>query len=66
MKLARLGAGKWHVVKVYGNHEAHVACGNTLRPVVSARPSVAMRLTYQDSGEPTCAHCLKKTKWRMT
>lgn len=57
MKLARLGAGKWHVVKVYGDSEAHVACGIMLRPIASAMPSVAMALTYMD-GEPTCRHCI--------
>ena len=57
--IARLGNGKWHIVRVYSSSDVHTACGITISGRVyddhdGTRVIISVE---QKNGEPTCAHC---------
>ncbi len=65
--VARLGEGKWHVVRAAGTGVKYTACNIELRPFGSALHWVNVE---SKNGEPTCKHCIRwvekdDERWRL-
>ncbi len=65
--VARLGEGKWHVVRAAGTDVKYTACSIELRPFKSSLRTVEVE---SKNGEPTCKHCIRWVKqdderWRL-
>ena len=58
MTIARLGEGKWHVVRVMSVKSTTIftACRIELKPFMSSLRKVE---TEVKDGEPTCKHCIR-------
>jgi hypothetical protein len=63
VRIARLGDGKWHIVRAFSDEgdgcEEWAACGIVLRPV---RSSVMSSEVEVRQGQPTCEHCVRWKK----
>ncbi len=60
--VARLGEGKWHVVRAVntgGTGVKYTACSIELRPFSSSLRTVKVE---SKNGEPTCKHCIRWVK----
>lgn len=58
MTVARLGEGKWHIVRVMAVKAGavHTACRIELKPFASTLRKVEIEIK---DGVPTCKHCLR-------